>query len=243
VLPACAAWISTFAFGLFTLYISALILLLPSFLVEQRHMTVAAAGLISGAASLSALPGTVFAILLLRGRYLSLGRLILVAGPALVATALLSALMFREEIGAAAASVLAVLAAMLTGLVSPLMIARLPEQAGARNPFDPRIATANGLLTQFGAGGALTGPPLGGIIVRYWGWGALGYAIGALALGMLATTALAELVARSNWWRDRAERRLRRFARPRTHETGPPIAAQSQQSASELAPLKRAPPG
>jgi len=197
VLPARAAWISTFAFGMYTLFVCALTMLLPTFLVEQRGATVAAAGLIAGIASLSALPGTVFAIATLRGKRLPPWRVAMVAAPALIATALLSALSFRPGLGATGSGAVALLAIMLSGLVAPLVFARLPDQAGAQHPNDPRIATANGLLTQFGAGGALIGPPLGGLIARAWGWEALGFAIGAMALAMLATTALAELAALS----------------------------------------------
>jgi MFS family permease len=197
VLPRPAAWISTFAFGIYTLFVCALTMLLPIFLVEQRGASVAAAGLIAGIASLSALPGTAFAIATLRGRRLPPRRLLLVATPALILTALLSAMLFREGIGTLSAGAMALFAILFSGLVSPLVFARLPDQAGADHPHDPRIATANGLLTQFGAGGALIGPPLGGMIVRAWGWDVLGVAIGLMALAMLVTTALAELAARA----------------------------------------------
>jgi len=198
VLPARAAWISTLAFGMYTLFVCALTMLLPTFLVEQRGATVAVSGLIAGVASLSALPGTVFAIATLRGKRLPPWRLVMVAAPALIATALLSALSFRPGLSALASGAVVLLAIMLSGLVAPLVFARLPDQAGAQHPQDPRIATANGLLTQFGAGGALIGPPLGGLIARSWGWEVLGFAIGAMALAMLATTALAELAAVSS---------------------------------------------
>jgi MFS family permease len=66
--------------------------------------------------------------------------------------------------------------------------------AGAETADSPRIATVNGLLTQFGAGGALIGPPLGGLVVTRWGWPALGEAMTLLAFGMLVTGVLAELL-------------------------------------------------
>jgi MFS family permease len=90
---------------------------------------------------------------------------------------------------------IAVLAIALSGLVSPMMFARLPVLAAAEGPHDPRIATANGLLTQFGAGGALIGPPLGGWVVGSWGWPALGLAIAAMAIAMLIATVWAERIA------------------------------------------------
>ncbi|WP_343529017.1 hypothetical protein [Sphingomonas sp.] len=75
------------------------------------------------------------------------------------------------------------------------MFARLPILAAAESPHDPRIASANGLLTQFGASGALIGPPLGGLIADEWGWTALGIVIAGLVIFMLAGVALSEWIA------------------------------------------------
>ncbi|MDE1914765.1 MAG: hypothetical protein KGH96_01550, partial [Sphingomonadales bacterium] len=105
------------------------------------------------------------------------------------------ALYHGEGTGLAGRALLAIMAVMLSGLVSPILFARLPVQAGAETPEDARIATANGLITQFGAGGALIGPPLGGFIVAHWGWGALGYGAGGVVLAMLAMVLVAETLA------------------------------------------------
>ncbi|MES2054692.1 MAG: MFS transporter [Pseudomonadota bacterium] len=194
-LPAPAAWISTLAFGVYTLFLCALTMLLPTFLIEQRSAALGEAGMIAAIASLSALPASGLAILAMRGGKLSSRRLLAMAIPALVATALLVPLAFGGQVtGLATTGAIIVAAVLLSGLVSPLMFARLPILAGANSPHDPRIATANGLLTQFGAGGALIGPPLGGLVVGWWGWAGLGLTIALLALVMLAAVALAERI-------------------------------------------------
>lgn len=195
-LPAPGAWMATFAFGLYTLFVCALTMLLPTFLIEERGATVAAAGLVTALASLSALPASVIAMIAARSGTLCSRRLITVATPSLIATALLAPFVFAGGESLLVAGTIAVLAIALSGLVSPMMFARLPVLAGARAPHDPRIATANGLLTQFGAGGALIGPPLGGWVVGLWGWPALGLAIAAMAIAMLIATIWAERIAR-----------------------------------------------
>ena len=199
VLPAPAAWVSTFAFGVYTLFLCALTMLLPTFLMVERAAALNEAGLVASVASLSALPASGLAILLIRRGQLSTGRLLMIAIPALVGTALLVPLALGRSSDLATTSTLVVGAVLLSGLVSPLMFARLPILAGAESSHDPRIATANGLLTQFGAGGALIGPPLGGLVADGWGWTALGAVIAGLALLMLAGVALSEwITARSS---------------------------------------------
>lgn len=195
VLPAPAAWVSTFAFGVYTLFLCALTMLLPTFLMAERAAALNEAGLVASVASLSALPASGLAILLIRRGQLSTGRLLMIAIPALVGTALLVPLALARSSDLATTSILVVGAVLLSGLVSPLIFARLPILAGAESPHDPRIATANGLLTQFGAGGALIGPPLGGLVADEWGWTALGAVIAGLALLMLAGVALSEWIA------------------------------------------------
>ena len=195
VLPAPAAWMSTFAFGVYTLFLCALTMLLPTFLIEERAAAMDEAGLVTSIASLSALPASGLAILLIRRGRLLARRLLMIAMPSLVGTALLVPLALNHTDDLSTTGILIVSAVLLSGLVSPLMFARLPILAGAESPHDPRIASANGLLTQFGAGGALIGPPLGGLIADRWGWTALGAVIAGLALFMLAGIALSEWIA------------------------------------------------
>ncbi|WP_298091366.1 MFS transporter [uncultured Sphingomonas sp.] len=194
-LPAPAAWIATLAFGIYTLFLCALTMLLPTFLTDMRGASLATAGLVAAFASLAALPGSAIAIALMRRGALSPRAMMRIVVPALAVTALLAPLVFAEIGGWGAAALVAILAVGASGLVSPLVFARLPLLARAASADDPRIATANGLLTQFGAGGALIGPPLGGLVVGLWGWPGLGIAIALLSLAMLATIALAERIA------------------------------------------------
>lgn len=191
--PHLGAWLATLGFGFYTIFVCALMMLLPSFLVEQTGASLAQAGVVSGVVSLAALPASVVAILAMRRRTLTGKTQIAVLTVCLVATAALASFIFRPTGGAlVASSLLAFLVVTLSGVASPLVFARLPALAGATHSDDPRIAAATGLLTQFGAGGALIGPPLGGLIVSHWGWTALGPAIGALAIAMLAALVLAE---------------------------------------------------
>lgn len=194
-LPAIGGWLSTFGFGIYTTLVCALTMLLPSYLIEAAGLTPRAASLAAAGASLAALPGFVLIVLLLRrgkaGARASLG----ISAVALTVSSAAALFVFPAGGGAPSGLVTAGLAALtvlIGGAVPPLMIARLPILAGARAPDDPRIATANGLLTQFGAGGALIGPPVGALIVEAQGWPMLGIAIAALGMLLLVLIALAE---------------------------------------------------
>jgi MFS transporter, CP family, cyanate transporter len=195
-LPRPSAWFATLGFGLYTVFISALTMLLPSFLIERSGAGLSGAALVAALASLAALPGTGAAMWAMRGGTMTARRSAILSAIALLATVPLILALYRAwAMGLAERGALAVLAVMVSGLVPPIVFARLPEQAGADTPHDPRIATANGLITQFGAGGALVGPPLGGLIVARWGWQALGLGAGGVLLAMLAMVLLAEALA------------------------------------------------
>lgn len=196
VLPAPRVWLATFAFGLYTSFVCALTMLLPTFLIEYRDATISTASLLAGFASFAALPGSMIALWAMRRSGAPHRQMLVLACPTLLAAALLAPFIFlgsgRGIAGQAVSSAIAVTVVILSGIARTLLFTRLPVLAGAGAPDDPRIAAANGLLTQFGAGGALIGPPLGGVIVGRWGWSGLGVAVGLLALAMLATLTLAE---------------------------------------------------
>lgn len=197
--PAAAAWVSTFGFGLYTIFISVLTMLLPSFLIDRSGATVAEAAMVTALASLGALPGTAVAIWLMREKSLDRRRTVLCSTLALIATVPLVLFLYQDMTTTLpGAGTIAVLAVTISGLAPPLLFARLPTLAGATSPDDPRIATANGLITQFGAGGALVGPPLGGLIVGIWGWSALGVVTAALVVAMLVTIVAAEWIGRGS---------------------------------------------
>ena len=195
--PAAAAWISTFGFGLYTVFISAVTMLLPSFLIERCGATMGQAAVVAGIASLAVLPGAAAAMWLMREGDLGMRRTLFFSTVALFPTVPLVLLLYGDanadllRIGS-----ISVLAVAVSGLVPPLVFARLPLLAGALSADDPRIATANGLVTQFGAGGALIGPPIGGAIVSIWGWEGLGVAASVLVVAILVAVVASEFTGR-----------------------------------------------
>ena len=200
VWPAPAAVVLTFGFGLYTVFVCAVTMLLPSFLVEQVGSSLSTASLATGLVSLTALPASVLAVRILHAAGARPGRVVVAIIPALLLTALAVPFVFHPAVIAGRTAAVAGVAAvplLLSAIASSLVFARLPALAGARAPDDPRIAAANGLITQFGAGGALIGPPLGGLVVGAWGWQGLGVVAGVLALAMLAAILAAERMGRS----------------------------------------------
>lgn len=197
-LPRAAAWLSTLSFGFYTVYVCSLTMLLPTFLIEETGASIGMAALVTALASLATLIGTGLAARLLHRGLRGSGAVIRLGGIGLVLSALLALIVFRQ-VGDGTVALLvsgsaAVLLMICSGIAPPLVFARLPALAGASAADSPQIAAANGLLTQFGAGGALIGPPLGGLVVGWWGWTGLGAAIALLAIAMLAILALAEIV-------------------------------------------------
>lgn len=192
-MPRPAAWFATLAFGIYTFFGCALTLLLPTYLIRVAGASVTQAGLVTSVASMSTLPGCVLAVFLTRRGPLPSRMTVLIAVCMLVLTAVAVPAVFHAMPGRMmSACVFAIIALMVSGLVPPLMFARLPMLAGAHRVGDPRIAIANGLLTQFGAGGALLGPPVGALLVEHQGWSGLGHALSLAVLAMLLVTLLAE---------------------------------------------------
>lgn len=198
-LPATAAWLSTGAFGIYTTLVCALTALLPIYLIEDLHAAVMVASGVTAFVSAAALPGCVAMIFIMRRGLPGSRRSLAITVPALIASAGLGAMIFQDGIligpPVTTTGTLAGLTVLLGGVVPPLLFARLPLLSDAGTGDDPKLAVAQGLLTQFGAGGALIGPPLGGLIVGSWGWSALGPAIAGLTIVMLTALVLAEWVA------------------------------------------------
>jgi len=195
--PAAAAWISTFGFGLYTVFISAVTMLLPSFLIERCGASMGEAAIVAGVASLAVLPGAAAAMWLMREGDLGMRRTLFFSTVALIPTLPLVLLLYGDaNADLLRIGTISVLAIAVSGLVPPLVFARLPLLAGASSPDDPRIATANGLVTQFGAGGALIGPPIGGAIVSIWGWEGLGTAASVLVVALWVAVIASELNGR-----------------------------------------------
>lgn len=185
VLPAPAAWLLCAGFGCYTLFLCAVAGLMPSFLHDRRGVGIPQAGVIAGAVALSALPGSFLALLAIRSYAARPGRLMIVAGAALVIAAALSLLIFRADNAAVTASSAAAML-LLASIARAVIFARLPGFSGGDGAGDPRVASAQGLLTQFGALGALLGPPLGAASVRLWSWPTLGTIVAIVVLVRLS---------------------------------------------------------
>jgi len=197
--PHAAAWIATFGFGLYTTFICALTMLFPSFLVERAGVSSSLAGFATGVVALGSVPGAAVAIALARLGWLDGKRPVAIIAVTLLAAAAAAPQVFAVESSPNAifwtSAAWALWISFTSGIASPIIFGRLPLLAGARSATDPRIALANGLITQFGAGGALLGPPIGGLVVMAWGWGGLGLLVAALALATMCALVAAELVA------------------------------------------------
>jgi MFS family permease len=185
--PAPGAWLLAAGFGCYTMFVCALGGLLPSFLIERHGASLTHAALAAGLVSLAALPGSLLALPVLRlgGRP---GR---VPCLALLGAAGLAPLVLRAS-GMIACTSLAIALVVLSGLARSMLFARLPVLSGGERPGDPRIASAQGLLTQCGAGGALLGPPLGAWVVERAGWDGLGLLACGLILLLTLLYAAAE---------------------------------------------------
>lgn len=197
-LPDVAAWLSTMAFGIYTTLVCALTALLPIYLVEQRGAVLAAASGAAGLVSAAALPGCLVMIAVMRQGVLGPKRTLLISALFLLASTVPAVAIFNGDIagdGSSTAAALATATVLFGGLAPPLILARLPQLSGARAGDDPKLAVAQGLLTQFGAGGALIGPPLGGLVVGACGWPALGVFIAGLTVVFLLVLLASEWCA------------------------------------------------
>jgi MFS family permease len=168
------AWCLALSFGCCTLYEVGLLALLPSYLVDRAGASAAVAAHWTAVASVSAVLGSLVAAVLAR-RHVE---------PLLptVATIVLPGLMlFGVFVESPAVLPVALMAAALNaiaGVYFSLAFAWLPAVAGG----PAGMVRANGLIAQFGAGGALAGPPLMAACVERWGWPAAAAAGAAVAL-------------------------------------------------------------
>ena len=157
----------------------AVLSLLPTFLVDQRGVSLGTAGLATGMVALASVPGSVVASWLLRRG----------AGPRLLSvTILVMPLAALAAFGAGGAVGVGVAAAAVMLLANGLAVAGV-FAAVPRLVQDPsQIAIAIGLLTQLGSLGTLLGAPLFGVVVAATDWSAVAPLVGAttlLSLGLL----------------------------------------------------------
>lgn len=186
VWPPLPVWLMCAGFGCYTTLFVGLIAMFPLFLTEQGQSPSVAAT-VTGLASAATLGGAWAAAQALhrgeRARWIAL-----CAG--LLLPAVLACLIFIGGHPLWLAGLIIALNA-LSGIGSSLVFARLPHMSPGLN-----VAAANGVLTQFGAGGSLIGPPLLAAIAGHWGWAALGPAVVVGSLAALGLMIAAELTAR-----------------------------------------------
>jgi len=190
-LPAPGAWLLSAGFGFYTLFLCAIVALMPAFLHDRHGVGLAAASAIAGMVAMSALPGSLLALAAIRvltGQHRRLQPFFVTA---LVIATPLSSLIFRVG-STLAAAVIAALTLLLAGIARAVIFTRVPALCGGTSPDDPRIASAQGLLTQFGALGAMAGPPIGAALVDRWSWPALGTGIAILIAALLTMMLAAE---------------------------------------------------
>ena len=185
-LPPVAVWLMCAGFGAFALLFTGLIAMMPLFLTGLGQPP-AIAAMVTAAASAATMGGAWGAAQVLKRGTLTRW-MALAAG--LLIPAALSALAFSGH-DAVIADALFIALAALSGVASSLFFARLPH-------MDPHlnVAAANGVLTQFGAGGSLIGPPLLAAVADHWGWASEGPAVAVCAALSLGLAAVAERVAR-----------------------------------------------
>jgi CP family cyanate transporter-like MFS transporter len=167
-------WCLALSFGCCTLYEVGLLALLPSYLVQRAGASAGMAAHWTAVASVAAVLGSVAAAVLARGHVAPLL-------PIVVTTVVPGSMLFGVFVESPSLLPVALLATVLNaiaGVYFSLAFAWLPAVAGGR----AGMVRANGLIAQFGAGGALAGPPLMAACVERWGWPAAAAAGAAVAL-------------------------------------------------------------
>lgn len=185
VWPPLPVWLMCAGFGFYTTLFVGLIAMFPLFLTEQGQSPSVAAT-VTGLASAATLGGAWAAAQALhrgeRARWIAL-----CAG--LLVPAALACLIFIGGHPLWLAGLIIALNAV-SGIGSSLVFARLPHMSPGLN-----VAAANGVLTQFGAGGSLIGPPLLAAIAGQWGWAAIGPTVLVGSVAALGLMIAAEVVA------------------------------------------------
>lgn len=164
-------WTLVASFGAYAVAEVGLLALLPS-LLTQGGMPLAEAAGWTALAALANVPGSALGAWLLRRG----GSLAWALAASLVLPGGLFLGVYQADGVPATQAMLAVLLNAISGVFPSLVFALLPLAAGQPE----RLALASGRLTQFGASGALLGPPLVGAVVERWGWPAAG----GLSLGL-----------------------------------------------------------
>ncbi|MFG6459310.1 MFS transporter [Roseateles sp. BYS96W] len=171
-------WLLVASFGVYALAEVGLLALMPS-LLTRAGLPLAEAGAWTAAAALANVPASVIGARLTRRPGFVPRALVL----SLLVSGALYPLAFAFGAPPVQLAVAAVLTNLASGVFASLVFALLPRVAGSPD----RLSLASGRLTQFGASGALLGPPLIGSIVERAGWQAAGatcLALSAVAAGL-----------------------------------------------------------
>ncbi len=177
-------WALVAAFGAYAIAETALLVLMPSLLI-QSGLSLTQASSWTAIAALANVPASLAGAWLMRRGAVHGGWL---AG-CILAPGLVFPLVYRPELPAIWLGLGAVVVNAISGVFASLVFALLPRAAGTAD----RLSMASGRLTQFGASGALLGPPAVAWIVERWGWSAAGWA----SLALCALSAVLALWASS----------------------------------------------
>lgn len=169
-------WALVAAFGVYVISEVGQLALMPS-LLKEAGLTLSQAGTWTALAALANVPAGVIAARLMRHPAL-IGRALVLC---LLLTGALFPLVYRLGAPPLQLVAMAIAVNLVSGVFASLVFALLPRVAGSPE----RLSLASGRLTQFGASGALLGPPLiGSVVERGGGWQAAGWA--SLALSLVA---------------------------------------------------------
>lgn len=172
-----ALWALVAAFGAYVISEVGQLALMPS-LLKEAGLSLSAAGIWTALAALANVPAGVIAARLMR--HDAWVQRALVA--CLLATGALFPWVYQLGAPPLRLVVMAIGVNLVSGVFASLVFALLPRVAGSPE----RLSLASGRLTQFGASGALIGPPLIGSVVQAWGWQAAGWASLALSVAAAA---------------------------------------------------------
>ncbi len=169
-------WALVAAFGTYAMAETGLLVLMPS-LLTQRGLSLTQAGSWTAMAALANVPASMLGAWLMRrggvhGSWLA---------AFIFAPGLLFPLVYQTGTAALWVVLGAVWINVLSGVFASLVFALLPRAAGTMD----RLSMASGRLTQFGASGALLGPPAVGWVVERSGWTAAGF----VSLGLCVVSA------------------------------------------------------
>jgi len=168
-------WALVAAFGAYVVSEVGQLALMPS-LLKEAGLSLAEAGTWTALAALANVPAGVIGARLMRHDGLVRRALVL----SLLVTGALFPLVYQLGAPPLRLSVMAIAVNLASGIFASLVFALLPRAAGSPE----RLSLASGRLTQFGASGALIGPPLMGGVVEHGGWQAAGWA--SLGLSLVA---------------------------------------------------------